>query len=133
MLKQSGNAIVWSYDGETLRAEPWGDASVRVRAVKMGKIEQAPGWALLPSENTEIDITETEYEGLKAPLLKKRKNQRDRTRKRARDDFRPKREEAFAGICARPYGARHGFQCFDDLGTRVYAEPRRRVCAEGAF
>lgn len=38
MLKQSGNAIVWSYDGETLRAEPWGDASVRVRAVKMGKI-----------------------------------------------------------------------------------------------
>ena len=23
MLKQSGNAIVWSYDGETLRAEPW--------------------------------------------------------------------------------------------------------------
>ena len=30
MLKQSGNAIVWSYDGETLRAEPWGDASVRV-------------------------------------------------------------------------------------------------------
>lgn len=40
MLKQSGNAIVWSYDGETLRAEPWGDASVRVRAVKMGKIGQ---------------------------------------------------------------------------------------------
>ena len=70
MLKQSGNAIVWSYDGETLRAEPWGDASVRVRAVKMGKIGQAPDWALLPSENTEIDITETEYEGLKALCLK---------------------------------------------------------------
>ena len=49
MLKQSGNAIVWSYDGETLRAEPWGDASVRVRAVKMGKIGQAPDWTLLPS------------------------------------------------------------------------------------
>ena len=70
MLKQSGNAIVWSYDGETLRAEPWGDASVRVRAVKMGKIGQAPDWTLLPSENTEIDITETEYEGLKALCLK---------------------------------------------------------------
>ena len=70
MLKQSGNAIVWSYDGETLRAEPWGDASVRVRAVKMGKIGQAPDWALLSSENTEIDITETEYEGLKALCLK---------------------------------------------------------------
>ena len=32
-------------------------------------------------------------------------------------------KKLFAGICARPYGARHGFQRFDDLGTRVYAEP----------
>lgn len=29
-----GNALIWTGDGETLRVEPWGENSVRVRATR---------------------------------------------------------------------------------------------------
>lgn len=54
-----GKALIWTGNGETVRIEPWGTDSVRVRASKLG-IEDTE-WALLPpgsssSDGVTIDI-----------------------------------------------------------------------------
>lgn len=42
---QEGNALVYQYDSETLRVEPWGENSLRVRASKVAPMPQRD-WAL---------------------------------------------------------------------------------------
>ena len=37
---QEGNALVYQYDSETLRIEPWGENSLRVRASKVAPIDK---------------------------------------------------------------------------------------------
>ena len=38
MFEQKGNALIARYNGEIVQVEPWGENSLRVRAVKMGSI-----------------------------------------------------------------------------------------------
>ena len=55
-LQQDQNSIVFQFDGETLRVEPWGENSLRVRAVMMRDIKDTD-YALLPQKATAADIT----------------------------------------------------------------------------
>ena len=47
MFEQKGNALIARYNGEIVQVEPWGENSLRVRAVKMGSILDTD-YALLP-------------------------------------------------------------------------------------
>ncbi len=58
-LLKEGNAIIFENDGETLRIEPWGENSLRVRAVMMGEIKDKE-YALLPATETQADIQITD-------------------------------------------------------------------------
>ena len=46
-IREDQEAIIFENDGETLRIEPWGENSLRVRAVMMGDIKDTD-YALLP-------------------------------------------------------------------------------------
>ena len=50
-MKQEGNALVYRWDAEALRIEPWGENSLRVRAVVLGEVEDTD-FALLPLDGT---------------------------------------------------------------------------------
>ena len=47
-IREDQEAIIFENDGETLRIEPWGENSLRVRAVMMGDIKDTD-YALLPA------------------------------------------------------------------------------------
>lgn len=54
----NGSTLTWTGDGETVRIEPWGLNSLRVRATVSGDIVDA-SWALLPpvdGQNAEVGI-----------------------------------------------------------------------------
>jgi len=55
MLKKDGNTLVFQFDAETLRIEPWGDNSLRVRAVHQKEFS-AEDWALTESQGGEAQI-----------------------------------------------------------------------------
>ena len=46
-ITRDGNAVLFENAGELLRIEPWGENSLRVRAVMMGEIKDTD-YALLP-------------------------------------------------------------------------------------
>lgn len=54
-LRQEEQAIIYENNGETLRVEPWGKDSVRVRSVMMGEIADTD-YALLQPRRTEASI-----------------------------------------------------------------------------
>ncbi len=60
MLYKQENALIWEYDHEVLRIEPWGENAFRVRASK-DKLHD-DDWALLPagssSEGTAVTVAE---------------------------------------------------------------------------
>lgn len=47
IMKQDSKKLLWKYDGEKMIIEPWGNNSLRIRAVANGEIEET-GFALLP-------------------------------------------------------------------------------------
>ena len=59
VFQRDGQALVVRFNGEILRLEPWGENSLRVRAVKMGEILDTD-YALLPPAAVEpvIEIGE---------------------------------------------------------------------------
>lgn len=62
-IMTDGNALIFQYDGETLRVEPWGVNSLRVRAAMMREVRDTD-YALLPPEETRAEIEITgEYSG----------------------------------------------------------------------
>ncbi len=54
-IREDQGAIIFENDGETLRIEPWGTNSLRVRAVMMGDIKDTD-YALLPAPFTSVTI-----------------------------------------------------------------------------
>ncbi|MEX2606659.1 MAG: TIM-barrel domain-containing protein, partial [Kiritimatiellia bacterium] len=54
--RQEGSALIWTSRHETLRIEPWGPHSIRVRATRLAAFTDLPG-ALLPQEESEVEIT----------------------------------------------------------------------------
>lgn len=61
VLYQEKNAILYKFDGETLRIEPWGANAFRVRSVMMGEIQDTD-WALLTPKAVTADIRLEERE-----------------------------------------------------------------------
>lgn len=60
-MKQEGSALVYRWDGEMLRIEPWGENSLRVRSTILGEVEDTD-YALLPvSTQREAEICVEEY------------------------------------------------------------------------
>ena len=53
---QEDNALYWQYDDETIRIEPFGADSLRVRATKRAKMPELD-WALLPQEPRQTVVT----------------------------------------------------------------------------
>ena len=58
---QEGNALVYQYDSETLRVEPWGENSLRVRASKVAPMPQRD-WALTQAVSHSAQVTVGERE-----------------------------------------------------------------------
>ena len=58
---QEGNALVYQYDSETLRIEPWGENSLRVRASKVAPMPQRD-WALTQAVSHSAQVTLGERE-----------------------------------------------------------------------
>ena len=58
---QEGNALVYQYDSETLRIEPWGENSLRVRASKVAPMPQRD-WALTQAVSHSAQVTVGERE-----------------------------------------------------------------------
>jgi alpha-D-xyloside xylohydrolase len=58
VIRQEGNALVWEVSHETVRIEPWGEDSLRVRATAGAEIlDDLPGALLAPAPtNPEIEI-----------------------------------------------------------------------------
>ena len=55
-IRQEGNALIWEQNNETVRIEPWGQDSIRVRAtIGAGIRDDLPG-ALLEPLPTEAHI-----------------------------------------------------------------------------
>lgn len=61
VLYQEENAILYKFDGETLRIEPWGANAFRVRSVMMSEIQDTD-WALLTPKAVTADIRLEERE-----------------------------------------------------------------------
>ena len=55
VFMRKDQALLCRWDGETLRLEPWGPNSLRVRSVPMGELPEAD-WALLPQQPCPADI-----------------------------------------------------------------------------
>ena len=58
---QEGSALVYQYDAETLRIEPWGENSLRVRASKVAPMPQRD-WALTQAVSHSAQVTVGERE-----------------------------------------------------------------------
>lgn len=56
-FEQCGNAVIFRENGETLKVEPWGRNSFRVRSTFLGQISDSEVNALLPCEDIKTDIT----------------------------------------------------------------------------
>ncbi|OPJ57604.1 TIM-barrel domain-containing protein [Clostridium oryzae] len=63
IFSKNQNALVWQCNGETLRVEPWGKNSIRVRAVVMGEILDTD-FALLSPEKCDSKIAIYEDEAV---------------------------------------------------------------------
>jgi len=61
-MSREDNALVYEYNGETLKIEPWGENSFRIRSVMSGDIENT-NYALLPCEDMKTEIQVEEYRG----------------------------------------------------------------------
>ena len=63
MFRQENGRLIYTYDGETMWIEPWGENSLRIRATKNRAMEDTD-WALLPQpeQETEIRIESREAE-----------------------------------------------------------------------
>ena len=48
-ISKSGKRLIWTFNGEKLVVEPWGDNSFRVRSTMMGEIQDTD-YALLPAK-----------------------------------------------------------------------------------
>lgn len=59
-LSNGPDHLLWQYDDQTLRIEPWGKNSLRVRAAKGQPIELEQAWALLPAEPVTPTFSRTE-------------------------------------------------------------------------
>ncbi len=61
MIVKDGNALLYSFDHENVRIEPWGRDALRVRVTRNAQFQDET-WALLPEEplQGEIDICEVE-------------------------------------------------------------------------
>lgn len=62
-MNREGNALIYRWDGEVLRIEPWGENSLRVRSTILGEVEDTD-YALLEREareKSEVEITVEEY------------------------------------------------------------------------
>lgn len=59
MITVEQNALLYRFDAETLRIEPWGKNAVRVRAWKQAEMPQE-NWALTQPHSSETEIQETE-------------------------------------------------------------------------
>ena len=59
MITTENNALVYHYNSEILRIEPWGENAVRVRAWKQARIPQE-NWALTQPHSAKAEIQETE-------------------------------------------------------------------------
>lgn len=55
-----GNVIVRRSAGQTLRIEPWGESSVRVRATPAPDFKQLPGALLSPPTAMDVQVSETD-------------------------------------------------------------------------
>ena len=59
--------LLWQAEGETLRIEPWGENSLRVRSTAMGSLPEAD-WALLPPIPQQCAITINTGEACRATI-----------------------------------------------------------------
>jgi alpha-D-xyloside xylohydrolase len=55
MFRQENGKLIYTYDGETMWIEPWGEDSLRIRATKNRAMEDTD-WALLPQPDQETEI-----------------------------------------------------------------------------
>lgn len=62
VMRQEGNKLIWKFDGETMVIEPWGENSLRVRAVPNGEIPSLD-FALLPPKQIQVEIIFGEHNG----------------------------------------------------------------------
>ncbi len=62
ILQQEENALVYRYDGEEVRIEPWGENSLRVRACKVHPMPERP-WALTEPVSHQAQVTLEEGRG----------------------------------------------------------------------
>ena len=54
-ISKSGKRLIWTFNGEKLVVEPWGDNSFRVRSTMMGEIQDTD-YALLPAKETKDPV-----------------------------------------------------------------------------
>ncbi|MDR3441200.1 glycoside hydrolase family 31 protein [Telmatospirillum sp.] len=57
-LRVEADKVVWSYGGQNLVVEPWGEDSFRVRATLLPELDRRD-WALLPPKPATVHITRT--------------------------------------------------------------------------
>jgi alpha-D-xyloside xylohydrolase len=62
LLFGDGTSLFYQFDGETLKIEPWGENSFRVRSVGFGEIVDT-SYALLPQKEIETKIHVEEFKG----------------------------------------------------------------------
>lgn len=55
MFRQENGKLIYTYDGETMWIEPWGEDSLRIRATK-NRVMEDTDWALLPQPDQETEI-----------------------------------------------------------------------------
>lgn len=55
MLQREGNVLIYSYNGEVLRIEPWGENAFRIRAVKQAAFPEG-NWALTMPHSSEAVV-----------------------------------------------------------------------------
>lgn len=61
VIKLEKQRLVWKFDGETMVIEPWGENSLRVRAVANGEIPSLD-YALIETPAQQVQLEEGEYE-----------------------------------------------------------------------
>lgn len=62
-ISRQGNQLIWTFNGEKLLVEPWGENSLRVRSTMMGTIQDTD-YALLPAKEVKSpDFEISTHEG----------------------------------------------------------------------
>ncbi len=51
-----GNCLIWKYDGERVRIEPWGPNSLRFRCIRAPFISISRDWALIKQHDCKAKI-----------------------------------------------------------------------------